>query len=678
MAYSPISFISSNFRDYKNEWIKAYEPGTTTPKVMATDSTLGTLIAKAQLNADGFIVSAGAALIIPYIDGAYDLWLFPTEAEADANDTSNALRLADNVTGVSAEAIQLDLINDLSQTYDFDTVALMTASVITFPTSKVLTTKGYYAINDGGGASYTQTAGATPNIGSPAMSQGGYAELEILGEIIPKQWGAQTSAAGTTTGFDNSTITQAIYNYMTTNGVGLCSWGNGRYYFASNVNQPVVNDGLGTNPVYNVGTGINSTELFTDQNIDMFTHQDNFSMKSLSIAQRGTDGVTKYTGVALRANGQCRKCLFEDLDIWWFKFGTLQRFSLWNVYRKVTYNGNLCGIKLARSSDMEDQTNPSPVGVWNAADGWFHNTNSFDTIIFNGDKESNGGRGEIGFWGAIQGNAFRNITAQNYERDGTIPNQTIPIGQVSTGVEIVGGGPTSTNAKGNTITSFYIERTFKGLKVTDVDSLIIDQWFTQGQTGAENLLECDNSDITINGQVNQSAGWVADIVATDSNVTIDRPLQSNGGGGGRSLTNSYFSQTGVRIDPAINTSTVTMSAGTGGGTITIDTAADQLAYNRQGQEVTVTGRLDVLSVSALTGAFFNIDGLPFAPFNAIERAGNAAVTVSYFVIGGGAVTAQAGVILEGATSIRVYIDCTTIVAGDSVYVSATYLSDDFS
>jgi hypothetical protein len=400
-------------------------------------------------------------------------------------------------------------------------------------------------------------------------------------------------------------------------------------------------------------------------------------MQSLSIVQRGVDGVTKFTGVALRSNGQCRKCRFEDLDIWWFKFGNLQRFSLWNVYRKVTYNGNLCGIKLARSSDMEDQTNPSPTGVWNAADGWFHNTNSFDTIIFNGDKESNGGRGEIGFWGAIQGNTFRNITAQNYERDGTIPNQTIPIGQVSTGMEIVGGGPTSTNAKGNTLTSFYIERTFKGLKVTDVDALIIDQWFTQGQTGAENLLECDNSDITIIGQINQSSGWSADIVAVDSNVTIDRPLQSNGGASGRSLTTSYFSQNGIRIDPAITTSTVTMSAGTGGGTITIDTAADQLSYTRQGKEVTVTGRVDVLSVNALTGDFFNIDGLAFSPFNAIERAGNAAVTVSYFA-SGGAVTPQAGVILEGATSIRVYIDCTTILASDSIYVSATYLSDDFS
>jgi hypothetical protein len=574
-------------------------------------------------------------------------------------------------------ALKLLHINNLSLLYVFDTVADMVSSTITFPTGKTLVTKNYYTGIEGGGATYTQTDGTSPHIGSPAMLSGGYAELEILGEIIPKQWGVRAAPVMTPFSFDSSAITQAIYNYMTSNGVGLCSWDD-KHYFASNVNQPIVNDGLGTNPVYNIGTGINATELFTDQNIDMFTHQDNFSVVSMSVRQRGDNGITKHTGVAFRSNGQCRKCRFEDLDIWWFKFGNLQRFSLWNVFKKVTYNGNLCGIKLARNDDMENQDNPSPDGLWNEGDGWFNNTLSLDAVVFNGEKESSGGRGEIGFWGAIQGVVWTNITAQNYERSGAIPNQTIPLGQVSTGMQIEGGGPTSTNSKGNVINGLYIERTFKGLKTNNVDGLIINQWLTQGQAGAENLLECDNSEITINGQVNQTGGWAADIVATNSNVTIDRPLQSNGGGGGRSLTNSYLSENGIRINPTIKTQVVTMSAGTGGGTITIDTTADTLAYTRQGQEVTVTGSVDVLSVSALTGTFFNIDGLPFAPVNALDRAGNAAANVTYFVTGGGAVTSVGGVIVENSTSVRVYTDCTTIAAGDSFYISVTYLSDDYS
>ena len=66
---------------------------------MALESNGGTQVAKLQLNADGFLVSAGDALVIPYIDEAYDAWLFPTEAEADANITTNAIRVAGNITG---------------------------------------------------------------------------------------------------------------------------------------------------------------------------------------------------------------------------------------------------------------------------------------------------------------------------------------------------------------------------------------------------------------------------------------------------------------------------------------------------------------------------------------------------------------------------------------------------
>ena len=71
MAYFAIAFIAPNYRDYSNQWLKAYEPGTTTPKAMALDSAAAVTVAKLQLNADGFLKSAGDALVIPYIEGAY-------------------------------------------------------------------------------------------------------------------------------------------------------------------------------------------------------------------------------------------------------------------------------------------------------------------------------------------------------------------------------------------------------------------------------------------------------------------------------------------------------------------------------------------------------------------------------------------------------------------------------
>ena len=164
MAFSLIAFIAPNYRDNKNEWLKAYEPGTTTPKAMALDSGGVTQVAKLQLNADGFLVSAGDALVIPYIDGSYDLWLFPTEAEADANNTTNAIRLADDIN-----SLNVSIINDLSQTYDFATITEYRNFATVFPDGKQIRLLDRYA-------TYTKASGTgsgndTKIIDSTAVSQ---------------------------------------------------------------------------------------------------------------------------------------------------------------------------------------------------------------------------------------------------------------------------------------------------------------------------------------------------------------------------------------------------------------------------------------------------------------------------------------------------------------------------
>jgi len=101
MAYAPIAHIIPQYDqvNLKNYWLKAYEQGGTTPLSVATDSGAGTLLVKFPLDSQGFPVTAssGGVRFIPFIDGDYDLWLFPTEAEADANDTTNAIQMADNL-----------------------------------------------------------------------------------------------------------------------------------------------------------------------------------------------------------------------------------------------------------------------------------------------------------------------------------------------------------------------------------------------------------------------------------------------------------------------------------------------------------------------------------------------------------------------------------------------------
>lgn len=343
-------------------------------------------------------------------------------------------------------------------------------------------------------------------------------------EIIkPRQWGARAEEIGAITGFDNSPVSQEIVNHVTANGGAEIDWGTGAYYFASNVNIPSVDTGgLGQNGCIFKGVGRKSTELFTDQNIDMFTHVDRLVVRDLSVVQR-SEATNKWKGVAFRANGQCRFCIFENVEMWWFKFGNLQRFSLWNSYRDVYYVNNACGIKLARSSDMEDVTNPSPAGGWNAGDGWFHNMNTFENIFFNGGSGSltkNEGGGEVGFWGAVQGSSFTNITVQNYNRDGTQSNVILPGGEEAIPMVITAGGPTSSDSFNNHIENLYFEVNYNGLRVENQRKLTVTSWFVQGQAGTNTMLEVDDSKVHIIGQTGQTSGYTTRMKLVNNSVVI--------------------------------------------------------------------------------------------------------------------------------------------------------------
>lgn len=118
MAYAPIAYISPQYdsEEYANWWLKAYVANTTTPKLMALEKTASNTVAKLQLNSDGFLITIGNEIVIPYIEGDYDLWLFPTESEADDNDTSNAIQLADDIRSDSSTEggiVYVETVNDL-------------------------------------------------------------------------------------------------------------------------------------------------------------------------------------------------------------------------------------------------------------------------------------------------------------------------------------------------------------------------------------------------------------------------------------------------------------------------------------------------------------------------------------------------------------------------------------
>jgi len=136
MAFLPIAETIPNYRDFKNNFLKAFVPGTTTtPKVMATDDTGATTVDKFELDKDGFPKTSGGALVIPYIDGRYDLWLFPTAAEADANDTVNAKRFAIDISGsddlfsITTKPIESITLTDSQTTVTFTTINVTKAEI---------------------------------------------------------------------------------------------------------------------------------------------------------------------------------------------------------------------------------------------------------------------------------------------------------------------------------------------------------------------------------------------------------------------------------------------------------------------------------------------------------------------------------------------------------------------
>jgi hypothetical protein len=132
MSLSPVAFIAPSYTDFKGRWIKFYEPGTTTAKIIYLDAESVATAAKVQINSDGFIVSAASAIVVPYIAGSYDAYIFVTEADADANDTSGAERIADNISSNPSDSVNV-----------FDNVDAMKAASLN--TGNTALCKRYYA-----------------------------------------------------------------------------------------------------------------------------------------------------------------------------------------------------------------------------------------------------------------------------------------------------------------------------------------------------------------------------------------------------------------------------------------------------------------------------------------------------------------------------------------------------
>lgn len=258
MAYGAVSGLSDPIEDYPNYWLKFYEQGTTTPLAMATDSSGAVTLAKAEISAGGtvpagFIKTAGDVIFIPFINAAYDAFLFPTAAEADANDTSNAVKIADDIT---APATKIALDNT-----KFPAVSDLIANTTGYPVGTTAETASFRLVAPEvakGGAQWTIVAtGGTPTVGpvtvlgsngqlvdaagnvweyssavsvdAGAFGMVGDATPVLNGFGIPSSW----------TGTNNSPALQNAVDFARSNSIFKVDVPAGNFGYLSTVNVPV-------------------------------------------------------------------------------------------------------------------------------------------------------------------------------------------------------------------------------------------------------------------------------------------------------------------------------------------------------------------------------------------------------------------------------------------------------
>lgn len=111
MAWLPLSGIVPQATEAGNQAngyvLKFYEPGTTTPLAVSTNSTGTPTTTEFVLDAEGYTTLSGSR-VVPHVDQTYKEVLYLNQADADADATGSAVYVVDNLTiGDAAIAAQV-------------------------------------------------------------------------------------------------------------------------------------------------------------------------------------------------------------------------------------------------------------------------------------------------------------------------------------------------------------------------------------------------------------------------------------------------------------------------------------------------------------------------------------------------------------------------------------------
>lgn len=142
-AWKPIATTTPQYMDtngdpYSGAVLKAYSSGTSSNILMATDTTGATTATDIALNSDGYPELSGNT-IIPHLDEAYKLTLYPNQTAADSD--TGAIWTIDNIsigTTFGSSTVEISTSDTLSlsehcnaQIYATNTITLTLPSIAT-------------------------------------------------------------------------------------------------------------------------------------------------------------------------------------------------------------------------------------------------------------------------------------------------------------------------------------------------------------------------------------------------------------------------------------------------------------------------------------------------------------------------------------------------------------------
>lgn len=360
--------------------------------------------------------------------------------------------------------------------------------------NSLISTAGYWGINDQGGAMYLVRGIGWPEVAdgykNHSTEEGKFLELVQLSEgLYAAQYGVAESQ------LDNSPALQFVLNDAAPKEYG----GKIKKVFLPE-GYIKVGSTIKGNQVHMVGQGWSSTWIQYNTDITVFEIKGSITIKDLSVqnlAGKGNEqGICFGSERNNNPDNTMSYCVFESVFCWYADISFWIRASTHcNWLNCSSYS--LVGLRFARNADPYDAETPN-IGGWNAISptlGWFHNMNTITNFI--------GNDVECGIWGSLMG-AVIHATCQGQLQDKAL-NRILPTWAEPTGMYLEGGSSVAP-AWGNTITYYYTENTKVPLRLTYVNNVVIQNMFVQGWTYDDRypaVIVADNSDVTIKKMTGQ-------------------------------------------------------------------------------------------------------------------------------------------------------------------------------